>query len=170
MFLLPSFFSFFFFERPVSGFFFFFFFFCRSYTFYLCIHPSDSVYLYSCKKNKKTTNTQKKSCVSVGCLFISVNLYLKRNLLEKYTNLKYCFSEQQWRRRPDIDALLVAVPPTLRLELGKGLNPNDIEEGDNVYFECHVNSNPPAYKVVWKHNVSKVTRRAHTATHTHTMD
>ncbi|KAK3908506.1 B-cell receptor CD22 [Frankliniella fusca] len=48
--------------------------------------------------------------------------------------------------------LNVYYPPTLRLELGKGINPNDIEEGDNVYFECHVNSNPPAYKVVWKHN------------------
>lgn len=48
--------------------------------------------------------------------------------------------------------LNVFFPPTLRLELGKGINPNDIEEGDNVYFECHVNSNPPAYKVVWKHN------------------
>ncbi|XP_034250321.1 nephrin-like [Thrips palmi] len=52
----------------------------------------------------------------------------------------------------DVMKLNVFFPPTLRLELGKGINPNDIEEGDNVYFECHVNSNPPAYKVVWKHN------------------
>lgn len=43
----------------------------------------------------------------------------------------------------------------LKLELGLNLNPDDIEEGDDVYFECKVHSNPWAYKVVWKHNVSK---------------
>ncbi|KAJ1529184.1 hypothetical protein ONE63_005990 [Megalurothrips usitatus] len=48
--------------------------------------------------------------------------------------------------------LNVYYPPRLRLELGKLINLADIEEGDSVYFECHVNSNPPAYKVVWKHN------------------
>jgi hypothetical protein len=42
----------------------------------------------------------------------------------------------------------------LKLELGSNLNPDDIEEGDDVYFECKVHSNPWAYKVVWKHNVS----------------
>lgn len=40
------------------------------------------------------------------------------------------------------------------LQLGSKLNPNDIEEGDDVYFECVVRANPPAYKVVWEHNVS----------------
>jgi len=39
--------------------------------------------------------------------------------------------------------------------LGSNLNPEDIEEGDDVYFECKVHANPAAYKVVWKHNVSK---------------
>ena len=42
----------------------------------------------------------------------------------------------------------------LKLELGQNLNPDDIEEGDDVYFECKVHANPWAYKVVWKHNVS----------------
>ncbi|XP_035783692.1 hemicentin-1-like [Anopheles albimanus] len=42
--------------------------------------------------------------------------------------------------------------PTLKLELGTNMNPEDIEEGDDVYFECKVNANPSAYKVVWKHN------------------
>lgn len=44
--------------------------------------------------------------------------------------------------------------PILHLSLGSNLNPDDIEEGDDVYFECKVNANPWAYKVVWKHNVS----------------
>lgn len=46
------------------------------------------------------------------------------------------------------------VIPTLQLDLGSNLNPEDIEEGDDVYFECKVHANPAAYKVVWKHNVS----------------
>lgn len=49
---------------------------------------------------------------------------------------------------------LVAVVPTLTLVLGSNLNPMDIEEGDDVYFECNVEANPAAYKIVWKHNVS----------------
>lgn len=34
------------------------------------------------------------------------------------------------------------------------LNPNDIEEGDAVFFLCNVYANPKAYKIIWKHNVS----------------
>lgn len=45
--------------------------------------------------------------------------------------------------------------PILHLSLGTSLNPEDIEEGDDVYFECNVDANLPAYKVLWKHNVSK---------------
>lgn len=36
------------------------------------------------------------------------------------------------------------------------MNPDDIEEGDDVYFECKVHANPNAYKVIWKHNVSDI--------------
>lgn len=53
--------------------------------------------------------------------------------------------------------LYFAVIPTLQLDLGSNLNPEDIEEGDDVYFECKVHANPAAYKVVWKHNVSEQT-------------
>ncbi|XP_060523485.1 nephrin isoform X2 [Cylas formicarius] len=42
--------------------------------------------------------------------------------------------------------------PILNLTLGPSLNPEDIEEGDDVYFECKVDSNPAAYKVLWKHD------------------
>ncbi|KPJ15325.1 Hemicentin-1 [Papilio machaon] len=42
--------------------------------------------------------------------------------------------------------------PIARMHLGSKMNPNDIEEGDDVYFECEVDANPPAYKVVWEHN------------------
>ncbi|VVC44609.1 Hypothetical protein CINCED_3A001155 [Cinara cedri] len=42
--------------------------------------------------------------------------------------------------------------PKLSLALGKNMNAADIEENDDVYFECKIDANPPAYKVVWKHN------------------
>ncbi|XP_065333564.1 synaptogenesis protein syg-2-like isoform X2 [Cloeon dipterum] len=48
--------------------------------------------------------------------------------------------------------LNVLYVPIVNLSLGSSLNPEDIEEGDDVYFECKVNANPIAYKVVWKHN------------------
>lgn len=46
--------------------------------------------------------------------------------------------------------------PVAKIHLGAKMNPNDIEEGDDVYFECDVDANPPAYKVVWEHNVSSL--------------
>lgn len=33
------------------------------------------------------------------------------------------------------------------------MNPKKIKEGGDVYFECIVDSNPNAYKVIWRHNV-----------------
>ena len=48
----------------------------------------------------------------------------------------------------------VSVPPTVSLDIGKALNLNDLEEGDDVYFECSISANPPPYKVTWLHNVS----------------
>ncbi|GLH09989.1 GH18163 [Gryllus bimaculatus] len=57
--------------------------------------------------------------------------------------------EDTWR-------LNVHFEPALRLQLGSNLNPDDIEEGDDVYFECKVTANPWAYKVVWKHNFEKL--------------
>lgn len=48
------------------------------------------------------------------------------------------------------------VLPVLQLDFGSNINPDDIEENDDVYFECKIHANPQAYKVVWKHNVSIV--------------
>ncbi|CAG9563456.1 unnamed protein product [Danaus chrysippus] len=42
--------------------------------------------------------------------------------------------------------------PVATMHLGAKMNPNDIEEGDDVYFGCEVDANPPAYKVMWEHN------------------
>lgn len=44
--------------------------------------------------------------------------------------------------------------PVVTLKMGSSLNPDDIKEGDDVYFECHIYSNPKPYKMAWFHDVS----------------
>ena len=55
------------------------------------------------------------------------------------------FSENQypiwWKI---INNILVA--PHVELNLGPAVNPCDLEEGDDVYFECHIQAHPPAQK------------------------
>ncbi|KAG8223113.1 hypothetical protein J437_LFUL014244 [Ladona fulva] len=53
----------------------------------------------------------------------------------------------------DILTLNVLYPPQVTLKLGTSLNPNDIKEGDDVYFECQVRANPKEHKILWKHEV-----------------
>lgn len=40
------------------------------------------------------------------------------------------------------------------MSLGANLDPANIAEGNDVYFECSISANPRVYKVVWLHNVS----------------
>lgn len=44
--------------------------------------------------------------------------------------------------------------PQVTLSLGSTLNPDDIKEGDDVYFECHIKANPKEHRITWSHNVS----------------
>ena len=44
--------------------------------------------------------------------------------------------------------------PVVTLKMGSTLNPDDIKEGDDVYFECNIRANPKTYKLSWFHNVS----------------
>ncbi|XP_042213244.1 nephrin-like isoform X2 [Homarus americanus] len=60
-------------------------------------------------------------------------------------NLPTAVIEDTWK-------LSVYYAPSARAVLGASINPKNIREGDDVYFECLVQANPPAYKVVWKHN------------------
>ena len=50
--------------------------------------------------------------------------------------------------------LLFSVTPSVTLSLGRMVNPQDLEEGDDIYFSCTIKANPPAYKLTWWHNVS----------------
>ncbi|XP_002031322.2 hemicentin-1 isoform X1 [Drosophila sechellia] len=53
--------------------------------------------------------------------------------------------EDKWR-------LIVHYQPTTTLKIGSSLNPDDIKEGDDAYFECIVLANPKPYKMSWFHN------------------
>lgn len=42
--------------------------------------------------------------------------------------------------------------PVAMVTFGRSLNPKDIREGADVYFECHVRSNPHFYNITWRNN------------------
>lgn len=39
--------------------------------------------------------------------------------------------------------------PVVSIKLGSSLKANDINEGDDVYFECEVRAKPKFYKLLW---------------------
>ncbi|XP_052899973.1 hemicentin-1 [Anopheles moucheti] len=53
--------------------------------------------------------------------------------------------EDKWR-------LVVHYMPIVTLKMGSSLNPDDIKEGDDIYFDCHIQSNPKPYKLAWYHD------------------
>lgn len=48
----------------------------------------------------------------------------------------------------------ISDPPIVQLGLGRSIQPDDIKERDDVYFECDVKANPPIQGIEWQHNVS----------------
>ncbi|XP_043238380.1 nephrin-like [Amphibalanus amphitrite] len=50
----------------------------------------------------------------------------------------------------------VRYPPTVKISLGKALDPTGIREGTDVYFECSITANPAAFTVTWLHNGEKL--------------
>ncbi|XP_014205808.1 hemicentin-1-like [Copidosoma floridanum] len=50
--------------------------------------------------------------------------------------------------------------PQVSIKLGSSLRATDINEGDDVYFECDVTSNPTAYKLVWFKNGREIQKNA----------
>ncbi|XP_058123571.1 nephrin-like [Anopheles ziemanni] len=60
-------------------------------------------------------------------------------------NVNGLFLETDWK-------MSVVYPPIVTIQLGPTLVVDDIKEGDDVYFECHVRSNPDWKKLQWFHN------------------
>jgi hypothetical protein len=54
--------------------------------------------------------------------------------------------------------LLQPDPPQVTLSLGSTLIADDIKEGDDVYFECHIKANPKEHRISWSHDVSEKKR------------
>ncbi|KAG6462567.1 hypothetical protein O3G_MSEX013339 [Manduca sexta] len=52
----------------------------------------------------------------------------------------------------------VVYRPVLTMSLGSTLNPNDIKEGDDVYFECNIRANPREHRISWYHNDQPVSQ------------
>ncbi|XP_045133861.1 nephrin-like isoform X2 [Portunus trituberculatus] len=61
--------------------------------------------------------------------------------------------------REDSLRLNVYYKPVVTLQMGNNLNPDNIKEGDDVYFECHINANPVVRHVSWLHNGDPVEHR-----------
>ncbi|XP_076268336.1 protein turtle homolog A-like isoform X1 [Rhynchophorus ferrugineus] len=60
--------------------------------------------------------------------------------------------------KEDSFKLNVVYPPQVTLHLGSTLNPEDIKEGDDVYFECNVKANPKLQKITWYHDRALVSQ------------
>ncbi|XP_069191365.1 nephrin isoform X2 [Procambarus clarkii] len=51
----------------------------------------------------------------------------------------------------DIFTLDVSYKPSVNLTLGRTLDPKNLKEGNDLFFDCSVDANPPPYKVRWLH-------------------
>lgn len=72
----------------------------------------------------------------------------------RYRAIDYQFGLIRFGRIEFLFFRVIPDPPQVTLRLGSTLSAEDIKEGDDVYFECHVHSNPPWRKLSWMHNVS----------------
>ncbi|XP_055539389.1 nephrin-like [Wyeomyia smithii] len=68
-------------------------------------------------------------------------------------NVTGLFLETSWK-------IEVVYPPIVSLRLGSTLSAEDIKDGDDVYFECHVQANPPWRKLHWLHDGIMITHNA----------
>ena len=69
-------------------------------------------------------------------------------------------SKQKFRKLCLTGCAPLTVRPMVSARLGSILDPEDIKEGTNVFFECSITANPAAYSVSWLHNVSLTLFRA----------
>ncbi|KAI9552041.1 hypothetical protein GHT06_022378 [Daphnia sinensis] len=56
--------------------------------------------------------------------------------------------------------LTVHYAPIAELELGRNLKPDSIVEGNDIYFECRIKSNPAPHRFVWTHEGNHIKENA----------
>ena len=86
------------------------------------------------------------------CKLLTINFLILYILKDSYCGVGIKFIHEYLEQQLTFGFFSVA--PTVSLELGRMVNPEDLEEGDDIYFSCSINANPPAYKLTWWHNVS----------------
>jgi len=59
--------------------------------------------------------------------------------------------------------------PRVKLIYGANINPDNVGEGQDIYFECICTANPPVYKIVWLHNGYKVDKNKQTVISGHSL-
>lgn len=99
--------------------------------------------------------------------FLGSSLPFRRMLLSFVTVAAVCmcvfaavrgFSLFCWRTNAAAAAAVATTDqPQVTLQLGSTLNPDDIKEGDDVYFECQIKANPKEHRITWWHDVSTCT-------------
>ncbi|KAK7072056.1 hypothetical protein SK128_020097 [Halocaridina rubra] len=50
--------------------------------------------------------------------------------------------------------------PVAKLSLGRNLVPRNLKEGNDIFFQCHVDANPPPYKILWLHQDKELLHNA----------
>ena len=89
--------------------------------------------------------------LTIHCKPISKNVLLASQVVKTWKRgAKPQCAQVKLDHFPVLDA------PTVALTYGSNLDPANIAEGNDVYFECKISANPDVYKVVWLHNVSSI--------------
>lgn len=109
---------------------------------YFLYNESTLIFLVHCLYKSVTEKTSHSNYILVYQWFI----YNTTDLSEKPFLLLCHRRRWQW--------LIVSDPPIVSLRLGSTLNADDIKEGDDVYFECHVRANPHWRRLTWLQDVS----------------
>ena len=78
--------------------------------------------------------------------FVKINCYFSSGftVIRQYVHSWYWFG------------YIFSDPPRVKLNLGSGIDRNQISEGQDVYMDCEIRANPRFYKVEWIHNVSSI--------------
>ncbi|XP_059610810.1 uncharacterized protein LOC132257796 [Phlebotomus argentipes] len=106
------------------------------------------------------------------------NRLFKRGKINQMTNSSVATSQLTFRPAPEDDGTIlkcegsnprlpnsaledsmvmnIMYAPQVNLSLGSTLNPDDIKEGDDVYFECHIKANPKEHRITWSHDGNPV--------------
>ncbi|KAI5747356.1 hypothetical protein M8J77_015941 [Diaphorina citri] len=63
-------------------------------------------------------------------------------------------------KREDSWLLNVVYKPSVQIKLGRNLNASILNEGVDIYFDCHIQANPPYKKLIWTHNGITISNNA----------